>query len=87
MTKLPIIQRKCFDVHEENSILCKKKQCQQWIPDEQSCNCVIISARQGPKTFQEIADIYGVSRMRICQQQKEIYNKIRTVIEMQETIR
>jgi DNA-directed RNA polymerase sigma subunit (sigma70/sigma32) len=40
-------------------------------------NCVMIAAMEGPHTLQKIGQIYGLTRMRICQIEKNIFEKIR----------
>ena len=40
---------------------------------------VIIAAAEGPHTLQKIGQIYGLTRMRICQIEKSIFEKIRTM--------
>ena len=37
----------------------------------------MLAAEDGPKTLQEIGDVFGVSRMRICQIEKSILAKLR----------
>jgi len=69
----------CFSVQDKLNVNCQRKQCQHWISHSESNNCVIIAAQQGPRTLQEIGRIYGLTRMRICQIEKSIYEKIRRI--------
>lgn len=66
----------CFSAHEETGISCKKSSCRQWMKSEQFHNCAIIAAKQGPMTLQEIGEIFDVTRMRICQIEKTVLQKL-----------
>jgi hypothetical protein len=67
----------CFSILSKHGIDCLRKQCPHWISNPSGHNCVMISAGNGPHTLQEIGKIYGLTRMRICQIEKGIYEKIR----------
>ena len=71
----------CFKLHEIHNVSCHKKSCNSWIDYNESNNCAIIASKSGPKTLQEIGKIYGLTRMRICQIEKNIYKKLKTVIQ------
>jgi len=43
-------------------------------------NCVLIAAKEGPKTLQEIGEIFDLTRMRICQIEKNILGKLKSSI-------
>lgn len=79
--KLNVISgQTCYEFIENCKKSCQKKTCKQWIPYENSYNCVLISTRKGPLTLREIGSIYNLTRMRICQIEKKIYKKIREQI-------
>ena len=79
--KLNIISEKtCFFLHEKYDVVCQKKSCDNWINHEKGKNCVIITAKAGPMTLQEIGAIYNLTRMRICQIEKNIYEKVKLLI-------
>jgi len=61
-----------------HGVNCQRKTCSQWISNPENHNCVMIAAQKGPHTLQEIGKIYGLTRMRICQIEKGIYEKIRS---------
>ena len=67
----------CFAVHKKFGVNCERKRCQHWISHQKGHNCVLITAGEGPHTLQEIGEIYDLSRMRICQIEKTIFEKIR----------
>ena len=81
---LKVVQEKsttCFSLHEEHNVSCHKDSCKNWIDYKLGKNCVLITAKSGPKTLQEIGEIYDLTRMRICQIEKNIYKKIRNIIQ------
>tara|TARA_A100001011_G_scaffold351460_1_gene391566 strand:+ start:3266 stop:3583 length:318 start_codon:yes stop_codon:yes gene_type:complete len=62
----------CFKVHKDSGVACQKTSCRYWqkMEDDRFSNCVIIAAQKGPMTLQEVGNIFGVTRMRICQIEK-----------------
>lgn len=66
----------CFSAHEETGINCKKASCRQWMKSDRFQNCAIVAAKQGPMTLQEIGEIFDVTRMRICQIEKTVLQKL-----------
>jgi len=81
---LVVIGTTCHNEHEKYKVPCQKKGCRYWQPCEGSQNCIMISSRQGEKTLQEIGDIFGVTRMRICQIEKLIFKKLMTKCNLKE---
>mgnify|MGYP002398002000 CR=1 FL=1 len=69
----------CFAVHADANVDCQRKRCQHWIDHVEGHNCVMIAVQNGPHTLQQIGQIYGLTRMRICQVEKNIFEKIRKV--------
>lgn len=80
--KLDVISDKaCFSLHEKHGVDCQRKSCSNWIDYSEGKNCVVIASKAGPKTLQEIGKIYGLTRMRICQIEKNIYEKVKRMIQ------
>ena len=70
-------EEKCYDKIRKLKIKCDQKNCRSFVHHKQSYNCAVLAAEEGPMTLQEIGDIFGVSRMRICQIEKTIISKLR----------
>ena len=66
----------CFKEHQKYKKACNKESCRHWISSERFQNCSILAANKGPLTLQEIGDIFGVTRMRICQIEKTVIKKL-----------
>jgi hypothetical protein len=73
----PISGATCFSTHAKFAVECNKKVCPNWIQHKDCQNCVLIAAQDGPHTLQEIGKIYNLTRMRICQIEKTIRDKIK----------
>ena len=66
----------CFKEHQSHKISCEKSSCLHWISCDRFQNCSILASNKGPLTLQEIGDIFGVTRMRICQIEKTVITKL-----------
>ena len=70
----------CFKEHKDCKVNCLNKSCRHWIKCKKYLNCSIIAAEDGPMTLQTIGDLYGLTRMRICQIEKMAIKKIKSII-------
>lgn len=70
----------CFAAHKEAGRLCEKTSCRYWhaMESEKHHNCIILAARTGPFTLQEVGDMFNVTRMRICQIEKAAKQFLKT---------
>lgn len=66
----------CFSEHKCRNLHCEKRSCRNWFDSEQDLNCVILAADKGGRTLQEIGDFFGLTRMRICQIEKNLTDKM-----------
>ena len=71
---------KCFDLHESCKKECNNKACKLWIDSNENQNCTLIASKKGPMSLQQIGDILGVTRMRICQIEKKVIEKLSSYI-------
>ena len=61
----------CFKAHNDIGVDCTNMKCRHWQKmDNQYHNCVILAAKDGPFTLQQVGNIFKVTRMRICQIEK-----------------
>ena len=81
--RLPILDQNnvtCYEAIAQCNTVCKKSTCKNWISFSKGKNCVFVTTKNGPLTLGEIGKIYGLTRMRICQIEKNIYQKIRNLV-------
>lgn len=71
---------KCYELHCSTPNGCENRDCRYWIKSDECKNCVLIGASKGPMTLQSIGDIFGITRMRVCQIEKKILSKIKPSI-------
>ncbi len=69
----------CFFNSRKNKTPCVNKGCRAWFDCNKHFNCTIIAAEEGPMTLQKIGDLFGLTRMRICQIEKNAIKKIKDV--------
>jgi len=70
----------CWETNKDNNTPCKNKECRLWLKCKEKQNCTIIAAQEGPKTLQEIGNLHELTRMRICQVEKEALRKIKELV-------
>jgi len=68
---------KCYIYQEKKCAGCKIKACRYWINHKESGNCVIVASKNENWTLQDVGEVFGVTRMRICQIEKTIIAKIK----------
>ncbi len=71
---------KCYQLHETNQVHCNNKACRMWINASDHQNCTLIASKRGPMSLQQIGDILGVTRMRICQIEKKVVEKLSSIV-------
>ena len=72
-----ILDTTCFKEHQKYNVTCEKNSCKFWVNTEKHLNCTMIMSDEGPKTLQEIGEVFGVTRMRICQIEKSVLTKLK----------
>lgn len=81
--KLVVVQDKivegatCFSIQAKYKVACNRSDCRNWIDHNETQNCAVIAAQEGPRTLQDVGKIFGLTRMRICQIEKNISKKIK----------
>lgn len=77
MKKLNVIPNTtCFAEHENRKLNCLNSECKQWIDYSESYNCAILASKKGALKQEIVGNILGLTRMRVCQIEKTIINKI-----------
>ena len=78
---------KCFNSNKKNNQHCSKKDCKYWIDLREHNNCCILAARHDQQNFtlEKIGNIFGVTRMRICQIEKIALSKVKDIIKKRST--
>ena len=66
----------CFFDALINNTNCKNKKCSYWYSNCEYQNCIINASNEKTLTLQEIGDIFNISRMRVCQIEKNIMGKL-----------
>lgn len=68
---------KCYIYYNKENQQCNKKLCRYWINSKENNSCCIVATKKGNKTLEDIGKIYNITRMRVCQIEKNIIAKIK----------
>lgn len=71
---------KCFEAFSKYDVECNKKDCKYWIKHCKDLNCTLLAAKKSPKTLDEIAGIFDLTKMRICQIEHAAISKMKKTI-------
>lgn len=74
----------CFKAHQNKNKICNNKSCRYWHDlDDKNSNCVInLVNSKDTHTLQEVGDLFNITRMRVCQIEKSIIEKLRKKIDL-----
>jgi len=68
----------CFEAHSSKKKCCKIQECRYWHDIETSYNCILNKVNEeNDLTLQEIGDLFNITRMRVCQIEKQTLQKIK----------
>lgn len=70
----------CWQANKNDKTPCQNKECRLWLECQNKQNCTIIVAQDGPLTLQQIGNLHELTRMRICQVEKEAIRKIKEIV-------
>ena len=68
----------CFEAHMNKQKCCKITNCRYWHDLDKSYNCILNKVNEEKDlTLQEIGDLFSITRMRVCQIEKQTLKKIK----------
>lgn len=76
---------KCFEYNKNCNVSCDKKACRYWIQQKKYQNCCLNAVKSNDIekfTLQDVGDLFKVTRMRICQIEKNAIKKIKDKISL-----
>ncbi len=74
-----VTKQTCFSNCKNAKKPCVNKLCRTWFDSKDNLNCAVIAAEAGPMTLQKIGDLFGLTRMRICQIEKMPLKRLKKI--------
>lgn len=74
----------CFKAHKNKNKSCKNKKCRYWHDLNSNNNNCIINLVDNKENFtlQEVGEVFNITRMRVCQIEKSILEKLKKKISL-----
>lgn len=71
----------CWAMCKDGKLTCTKRSCRYWLKGvKEFQNCTLIAAEDGPFTLQKVGEFVGLTRMRVCQIEKNAIAKIESLL-------
>ena len=71
----------CFKTHRDFNVNCNKESCRYFLSNQdEHQNCVINMSNNKSHTMEDVGKVFGITRMRICQIEKSIIEKLKKEI-------
>ena len=70
----------CFNAHAQKNKPCINKKCRYWhdLKDLNQSNCILnVIDKKDSYTLQEVGELFNITRMRVCQIEKSVLEKLR----------
>jgi hypothetical protein len=76
-----VMGQPCWAVCQSQNLTCNKRSCRYWIKGHTEFqNCTLLAAEKGPYTLQKVGEFVGLTRMRVCQIEKNALAKIESLL-------
>ena len=70
----------CFKAHKNCNKNCMQKKCRYWHNLDTHNNCIINLVNENEEmTLEKVGDLFSVTRMRICQIEKNVIDKLKEI--------
>lgn len=72
----------CHREHVKHNVCCSKKTCKNWVEQAECKNCLVVAATNGFSTLHKLEEVYGLNRVKICQVERLVLDKIKQLADL-----